>query len=72
MIVVADRAEDVRGYAEQVAPLADASVIAAVSYSAAPLVEPYVNAEILGGPPALLGASPPGFAPLQATSAQTR
>jgi uncharacterized protein YgiM (DUF1202 family) len=45
----------VRSYAEQVAPLARASVIAAISYSAAPLVEPYVNAEILSGPPALSG-----------------
>jgi len=39
--LVADRAEDVRAYAEQVAPLAQQPIIAAVSYSAAPLVEPY-------------------------------
>jgi hypothetical protein len=39
--IVTDRAEDVRAYAEQVAPLARMPIIAAVSYSAAPLVEPY-------------------------------
>lgn len=55
IVVVADQAEDVRGYAEQVAPLARASMIAAVSYSAAPLVEPYISAEVLNGPPALTG-----------------
>jgi hypothetical protein len=55
IVVVADRAEDVRSYAEQIAPLARASVVAAVSYSAAPLVEPYVNATLLGAPASLRG-----------------
>ncbi len=45
--VVTDRAEDLRAYAEQVAPLAQAPLLAAVSYGAAPLAEPYARA--LGG-----------------------
>ena len=45
--VVTDRAEDLRAYAEQIAPLTRAPLIAAVSYSAAPLAQPY--AETFGG-----------------------
>ena len=53
LIVISDRADDVRAYAEQIAPLARAQTIAAVSYSAAPLVEPYLSARFAAGPPAL-------------------
>ena len=45
--VVTDRAEDMRAYAEQIAPLTRAPLVAAVSYGAAPLAEPYVHA--MGG-----------------------
>jgi SH3-like domain-containing protein len=45
--VITDRAEDLRAYAEQVAPLTRSPLMAAVSYSAAPLAEPYMQA--LGG-----------------------
>ena len=45
--VITDRADDLRAYAEQVAPYTDAPLVAAVSYGAAPLSEPYVQA--LGG-----------------------
>jgi SH3-like domain-containing protein len=45
--VITDRADDLRAYAEQVAPYTDAPLVAAVSYGAAPLSEPYVYA--LGG-----------------------
>ncbi len=45
--VVTDRAEDLRGYAEQIAPLTRAPLIAAVSYGAAPLAQPY--AQTFGG-----------------------
>ncbi len=45
--VVTDRAEDLRGYAEQIAPLTRAPLIAAVSYGAAPLAQPYT--ETFGG-----------------------
>ncbi len=42
--VITDRAEDMRAYAEQIAPLAQAPLVSAVSYSAAPLAEPYARA----------------------------
>ncbi len=45
--VVTDRAETVRNYAEQIMPLAQSPLVSAVSYSAAPLAEPY--ARTLGG-----------------------
>lgn len=45
--VITDRADDLRAYAEQVAPYTDAPLVAAVSYGAAPLSEPYIQA--LGG-----------------------
>ncbi|MBI1258764.1 MAG: SH3 domain-containing protein [Chloroflexi bacterium] len=41
--VVTDRAEDLRAYAEQIAPLTRAPLISAVSYGAAPLAEPYIH-----------------------------
>jgi SH3-like domain-containing protein/DNA-directed RNA polymerase subunit K/omega len=47
VVVIADRAEDMRAYAEQIAPLTDAPLVSAVSYGAAPLAEPY--ARTLGG-----------------------
>jgi uncharacterized protein YgiM (DUF1202 family) len=53
--VLADNAEDVRTYAEQVAPLARQSLLAAVSYSAAPLVEPFVGSGFTNSPPTLDG-----------------
>jgi SH3-like domain-containing protein len=49
VVVISDRAEDVRAYAEQIAPVAAAPVIAAVSYGAAPLAEPYYAAGALDG-----------------------
>lgn len=43
MVVVAERAEDVRAWAEQVTPYAgNVPLVAAVSFAAAPLAEPYV------------------------------
>jgi uncharacterized protein YgiM (DUF1202 family) len=45
--VITDRPENLRAYAEQVAPLTRAPFVAAVSYGAAPLAEPYTKA--LGG-----------------------
>lgn len=57
ILVMADRADSARSYAEQIAPVAAADVIAAVSYGAAPLVEPYLNAaEFSGAPAGLVGA----------------
>jgi SH3-like domain-containing protein len=47
--VISDRAEDVRAYVEQIAPVADAPVIFGVSYGAAPLAEPYYAAGALDG-----------------------
>ncbi|MBZ0276351.1 MAG: SH3 domain-containing protein, partial [Anaerolineae bacterium] len=43
IVVVAERAEDVRAWAEQIAPSAgNVPLVAAVSFAAAPLAEPYV------------------------------
>jgi hypothetical protein len=47
--LVAERADDARAYAEQIAPLASQPMIAAVSYGAAPLVEPYFNERVNNG-----------------------
>ena len=55
IVVIAESAEDLRAYAEQVAPLAGAPLIAAVNYAAAPLVEPYVGAQIAEGSSGLRG-----------------
>ncbi|MEO8394664.1 MAG: SH3 domain-containing protein, partial [Chloroflexota bacterium] len=41
--LVTDRADDLRAYAEQIAPLTRAPLISAVSYGAAPLAEPYIH-----------------------------
>src|SRR5690606_25650019 len=41
--VITDRAENVRAYAEQITPLTNAPLVAAVSYSAAPLAAPYAD-----------------------------
>ena len=49
--VVTDSADDVRAYAEQIAPLADRPLLAAISYSAAPLTEPYANSELASRAP---------------------
>ncbi|MCC6614635.1 MAG: SH3 domain-containing protein [Anaerolineae bacterium] len=45
IIMVTDRAEDVRAYAEQIAPLASRPLVVGVSYAAAPLAEPYARNE---------------------------
>lgn len=55
VVLLADRAEDVRAYAEHIAPLTRAPLVAAVSYSAAPLVEPFVSADFGGAGAALAG-----------------
>jgi len=49
--LIAERPEDVRAYAEQIAPLAGSPLIAAVSYSAAPLTEPYADSPFTIGSP---------------------
>jgi SH3-like domain-containing protein len=41
--IVSDKLDDIRAYAEQIAATAQAPAIAFVSYSAAPLAEPYVG-----------------------------
>ncbi len=43
IVVIAERSEDVRVWAEQITPLTDAPMVIATGYSAAPLAEPYVN-----------------------------
>ena len=43
MLLIAERAEDVRQWAEQVAPATDAELVAAIGYAAQPLAEPYVR-----------------------------
>ena len=46
--LVGERAEDVRGWAEQVAPLTAAPLLVATGFSAAPLLEPYVGPAFAG------------------------
>jgi hypothetical protein len=48
ILLITDRAEDVRAYAEQIAPLATRPLVAAVNYGSAPLAQPYI-AEALSG-----------------------
>lgn len=52
IVTIAERAEDVRAWAEQVAPLAGKPLSVAVGFAAAPLAEPYVqpnSPEKMGG-----------------------
>ncbi|MDX2161912.1 MAG: SH3 domain-containing protein [bacterium] len=46
ILVIADNPDDLRAYAEQVAPLADVPLLAAASYAAAPGAEPYTGAAL--------------------------
>lgn len=46
--LVGERAEDVRGWAEQVAPLTAAPFLVATGFSGAPLLEPYVGPAFAG------------------------
>ena len=43
MLLIAERAEDIRNWAEQVAPATDTELVAAAGYAAQPLAEPYVS-----------------------------
>lgn len=43
MIVIGERSEEIRAWAEQVAPLTHTRLLAAIGYAAQPLTEPYVN-----------------------------
>ena len=43
MLLIAERAEDIRQWAEQVAPATDTELVAAIGYAAQPLAEPYVR-----------------------------
>ncbi len=52
VVVIAERAEDLRAWAEQIAPLTGAPLVAASGFSAAPLVEPYT---LSGSPGAVAG-----------------
>jgi uncharacterized protein YraI len=50
LVVIAERAEDMRNWSEQVVPLAQGrAVVYATSFSAAPLAEPYVQSQIGSG-----------------------
>jgi uncharacterized protein YgiM (DUF1202 family) len=48
VVVIAERAEDLRAWAEQISPLTSAPVLAAVGFAAEPLSEPYLAAGIDG------------------------
>ena len=43
MLLIAERADDIRNWAEQVAPATDVELVAATGYAAQPLAEPYVS-----------------------------
>jgi uncharacterized protein YgiM (DUF1202 family) len=55
IVLIAESAEEVRGWAEQVAPLAGKALVAVTSQSAAPLAEPYVMPEAPERLPGLSG-----------------
>lgn len=75
VIVLAERSDDVRAYAEQLAPLTDAPLIVASSFAAAPLAEPYLRAGSIDGLlvgyrdaltyATMLGGPPPPVVPAQ-------
>ncbi len=73
--VITDRAEDLRAYSEQILPLTRAPLVAAVSYGAAPLAEPYARAHsgalLVGYQDAYTYASQLGLSSAQAVQ-QTR
>ncbi|MBI5668101.1 MAG: SH3 domain-containing protein [Chloroflexi bacterium] len=48
IVVIAERADDLRSWAEQVAPLARKPLVGAVGFAAAPLAEPYSLTGFLG------------------------
>ncbi|MAS34784.1 MAG: hypothetical protein CL610_12305 [Anaerolineaceae bacterium] len=48
VIVIAERPDDLRAWAEQVAPLTNAPLLAATGYSGEPLIEPYVGSTFDG------------------------
>ncbi len=48
LVLIAERAEDVRAWAEQIAPSVPAPLVVATGYAAAPLAAPYVQARSAG------------------------
>lgn len=55
IVVIAERAEDVRGWSEQVAPLAARPLLFGVSFAAAPLAEPYARINTASALPGIGG-----------------
>jgi hypothetical protein len=55
IMVIAERAEDVRGWSEQVAPLAMRPLVFGVSFAAAPLAEPYARVNTASALPGIGG-----------------
>jgi SH3-like domain-containing protein len=49
LVVIAERGEDTRAWAEQIVPMAGAPVVFATGFSAAPLAEPYVQSQTGAG-----------------------
>jgi hypothetical protein len=43
MLLIAERSDDIRSWAEQIAPSTNTRLVAATGYAAQPLAEPYVN-----------------------------
>lgn len=48
VVIVAERPDDIRTWAEQIAPLVDAPVLAATGFAGEPLTEPYVGSSFEG------------------------
>jgi uncharacterized protein YgiM (DUF1202 family) len=49
IVIVAERPDDLRAWAEQISPLTDAPLLAATGYAGEPLIEPYVSDVGIGG-----------------------
>ncbi len=48
VVVIAERPEDLRNWAEQIAPLTNRPLVAATTFAASPLAEPYLGAALDG------------------------
>ncbi|MFN8375822.1 MAG: SH3 domain-containing protein [Anaerolineae bacterium] len=49
IVVIVERAEDLRAWAEQIAPMTSAPLFAGTNYASAPLSQPYLNASASAG-----------------------
>jgi len=81
VVIVAERPDDLRAWAEQIAPLTGAPLLAATGYTGEPLIEPYLGSSVDGllvgfrdaytYKQMLSGVDVPDFVPLEAEATET-